>query len=120
MEKKRREDVARAPVAECSLPGHPHALTFGSIAEFEAHYYAEHAFRCSAPVHGGATAATTLAARRRAEESAPRCGMTFPSAHLLALHADECHSMLTAQRKERGEKTVGRVAHVVCLLRAAV
>lgn len=106
MDKKRREDASRVAVAECSLPGHARPLSFASVAAFEAHYYAEHAFRCTAPLHHY-TRANSLAGRRRADESTPRCGKTFPSEHLLALHVDECHSTLTAQRQERGEKIVG-------------
>lgn len=106
MERKRREaDASPKQVSECSLPGHKPRMPFSSIAAFEAHYYTEHAFRCLAPLplnsHDSKQAAPQLVDAR-----AHRCGKTFPNEHFLALHMDECHSSLTAQRRERGEKVV--------------
>ena len=105
----KRRLVANAPashVATCDLPPHTAPLHFDSYAAFEAHYLAEHAFRCSAALPSTAPRHASLAAQRRAVETAPRCGKTFPSAHFLALHVDECHSALAQQRQARGESIV--------------
>lgn len=106
MEKKRRgADASHKPARECSLPGHKPHMPFSSIAAFEAHYYTEHTFRCNAllPFHSHDS---TQSSSRFSDERAQRCGKTFPNEHLLALHMEECHSSLTAQRRERGEKVV--------------
>ncbi|RMZ86079.1 hypothetical protein DV737_g50, partial [Chaetothyriales sp. CBS 132003] len=71
------------PVMQCSLPPHHEAVCFGSIDAFEAHYAKEHSNRCAS------------------------CRKNFPSAHLLALHLDEHHNPLRAEREAKGEKTYG-------------
>jgi hypothetical protein len=41
-----------------------------------------------------------------AHAQAAACGRTLPSAHLLDLHVEECHSALWAERRARGAPVV--------------
>ena len=61
---------------------HRTKLTFGSYQEYESHYNKEHVNRCL------------------------ECRKNFPSAHLLALHIEECHDAFAAAKREKGEHTV--------------
>lgn len=95
-----------APFIRCDLPPHADVIAFDSAAAFESHYQEQHAHRCTAPLEARAPRVAGLAAMRRARDTAPRCNKTFPSAHFLALHVEECHSALAQERQARGEKIV--------------
>lgn len=69
------------PEMRCSLPGHPPGQTFTSYKDYESHYNKAHTNRC-------------LDCRKR-----------FPSSHILDLHIDEFHNVLTELKKEKGEAT---------------
>lgn len=93
----------RRVFAYCTLPPHHERLAFESAAAFESHYLADHAFRCAVQLPISHAKPLKLTSMRRAAELAPRCGKTFPSAHFLNLHVEECHSALAAERQKRGE-----------------
>ncbi|KAA8643089.1 hypothetical protein EYZ11_006175 [Aspergillus tanneri] len=67
----------------CSLPPHRGTLSFSSYEEYEVHYLQAHVNRCS------------------------ECGRNFPTDRILNLHIEENHDPLTAEKRERGEKTYG-------------
>ncbi|ROW12405.1 hypothetical protein VMCG_00654 [Cytospora schulzeri] len=69
------------PEMKCSLPGHPPGLTFASYKDYESHYNKSHTNRCL------------------------DCRKSFPSSHILGLHIDEFHNVLTELKKEKGEAT---------------
>ncbi|ROV88579.1 hypothetical protein VSDG_09132 [Cytospora chrysosperma] len=72
---------SREPEMKCSLPGHSPGLTFVSYKDYESHYNKAHTTRCL------------------------DCRKSFPSSHILDLHIDEFHNVLTELKKEKGEAT---------------
>lgn len=70
------------PEMKCSLPGHTPGLAFASYQDYESHYIKAHTNRCL------------------------DCRKNFPSSHILDLHIDEFHNVLTELKKERGEATL--------------
>lgn len=73
-------ETASSPAMRCLL--HKDALFFGSYDEYESHYSKAHLNKCL------------------------ECRKNFPSAHLLAVHIEECHDAFAAVRREKGEHTV--------------
>lgn len=76
-----RANEGPKPEMRCSLPGHPPGLTFASYKDYESHYNKAHTNRCL------------------------DCRKSFPSSHILDLHIDEFHNVLTELKKEKGEAT---------------
>lgn len=70
-------------VMKCSLPPHG-PLTFTSFDDYDVHYQELHMNRCS------------------------DCYKNFPDQHFLGLHIAENHDPISAAKRDRGEKTVGR------------